>query len=241
MDFFDFLSNHGNYLSLVREGNYEARKRMVFDLEERNDITSGALEKILDYFKRKPEKLLEIESKQKEEMANYLKKAMRNQVLNIIKRQNREKVLALEFLSDTSRKEIEKINTPLLEEPKTNLTQEMVYKIKKKLGLCVIDINDFSFKKTKNEMHFFIEEKYGRENWEYKKDAINIFIERFENNISISKLKEKYPLKNIPSLNTEANRIIKKYLYQLKKNQKNKLFEIEKNEFRKKGYKNGKE
>lgn len=241
MDFFDFLSNQRNYLALVREGNYEARKRMVFDLEERNDITSEALEKILDYFKRKPEKLLEIESKQKEEMANYLKKAMRNQVINITKHQNREKVLALKFLSDTSRKETEKINTAFLEEPKTNLTQEMVYKIKKKLGLCVIDINEFSFEKMKDEIHFFIEEKYGREYWEYKKETINIFIERFENNISISKLKKEYPLKNIPSLNTEANRIIKKYLYQLKKTQKNKLFEIGKNEFSKKGNKNEKE
>ena len=211
MDICDYLSERANYFALVKEGEFMVKKGFFYDSDDIPDITSEAMEKILDYFKRKPEKLIEIENMDKEEMSNYLKKAMRNHVINILKRRNRQNKNDIELIKKTIHEEKEKMTFYNLNPSGKDSFGEILNKLRDRKDFGRDCVNDFNVDFIRNNIHFFIEEKFGRSKWNEKKRAIDLFIERYEENISLKDLKKKYVDINIPSLNTEANRIVKGY------------------------------
>lgn len=224
MDLCDYLSEWKNYAALIREGQYEARRLFVYNAEDIDDITSEAIEELLDYFERKPDKVLQIEAKEAAEMNNYLRKAMRNRVFNIVKKRNRQKAAFIKMLTDNP--ELYKRRLDLVEksgEPEHFVT-EILNIIREKFGLTVPDIDQFNLNSLGKEMHFFIEERFGRERWGSKKEAVDLFLERVEKNMSLIDLEKRYPRKKIASLNTEAHRIMKGYLKWLNSNHKSRLF-----------------
>jgi len=194
---------------LVSVAKYTVRGGYRNDSEDLEDIVLEALEKLLDYFQRKPEKLLVLEDKDPAAMSNYLKKSMRNHVLNVLKRKNREKRLESALTSDLVREVIRGVSAPA-----------------GRLRPCPIPENLFiedtptqtgsaegpaSVNRLKRDIHAFIESRYAPRKWDRKKHIIDLFFERFERNLSLTRIQALHPGKNIPSLNAEANRILKKY------------------------------
>jgi hypothetical protein len=217
MDFFDFLSKIENYKALVAAGKYTIKNIYSNHPEDVEDIISEALENLLDYFKRKPEKLLEIQRKEKDEMSNYLKKSMRNHVINILKKRNRIKKSNLELMENLTKSGVHYNNWFKGEYQNQEKPSPFVEEVQEDFAGFIADRQNFSLPNLKKHIYHFIEEKYRQESWSYKKSTIDIFFERFEKHMTLQKLKAIYPNKNIPSFNTEANRILKKYLHWVEK------------------------
>jgi hypothetical protein len=227
MDLFDYLSEWKHYASLIKEGQYEARRLGVYNSEDIDDMTSGAMEDLLDYFQRKPEKVAEVEAKEMAEMNNYLKKAMRNRICNIVKKRNRQKAAFFQLMAAALEDERERVHVEQMADGRHHSYAEIFNKIKEKFGLTLNDVHQFNLKETRQDVNFFIEEKFGREKWPDKKEAVNIFLERVEQNLSLTELESRYPQKNIASLNTEAHRLIKRYIKWLKTGHKSAVFRNE--------------
>lgn len=214
MDLCDFLSQRKNYESLVKKAREVIRS---YGQEEVYDIISEALVLLLDYFKRNPGKLLEIEQKESDEMFHILKVALRNRVFNILNQRNKEMKKILEHMKELTWEDEE--NTNIFR--KVWSTGIRIFRgVKNQLGFVSVDINEFTLEKVEKDIYFFIEEKYGREKWNLKKEAIKLYIERFLRDIPIPDMQELYPGKNIASLNTDANRTVRKYLKWLKQNER---------------------
>jgi len=215
MDLFDFLSDDVNYRGLLKIGVYEVFKRKSCSREDAEDIVSESLENLLDYYQRKPEKLLELESKSNEEMGNYIKKSLRNHVLNIIIRNHKAKIKEIEF--------IEKMQNSSTEENQFQYLNQLPYQFlslseKVNAGL-IMDFSRLDCKNMQKDIYLFIEKKYKPGIWENKKEAILLYMKRIKSKKTISQMQALIPDKNISSLNTQAHRIINSYRNWLKKNQ----------------------
>jgi DNA-directed RNA polymerase specialized sigma24 family protein len=206
MNLFDYLALENHYLELFHEGKREARRRLVFQPDEANDVVSEALENLLDYFSRKPEKVFALESMEGEKMKNYLKKAMRHQVINIVKKRNRWLNVRVADLASLA-----------AGIPGAGGLAEMEDELAENSTL-VAAISHGGLEQLRAELFFFIEEKFGREKWRIKKDAVDLFMERVGNNMSISDLQEKHPEMNAAVMNTIAHRIFKKFSSWVQKN-----------------------
>jgi DNA-directed RNA polymerase specialized sigma24 family protein len=205
MNLYDFLAVESHYLELFHEGEREARRRLVFQPEEADDVVSEALENLLDYFSRKPEKVFALENMEDEKMKNYLKKAMRHQVINIVKKRNRRHVLRMDDLAFSA------MEIPAqrgLVDAENNAVH----------GAGFLASSHTSLDQLREELHFFIEEKFGRERWKKKKDAVDLFMERIGKNMRIGDLQKKYPDANVAVMNAIAHRVIKKYSSWIQKN-----------------------
>jgi len=189
MDLFVYLTDEDRYRRLLRQGMQEACRRMVLSSEDANDIASEALERLLDYFARKPDQLYRLESMAEGKVTNYLRKALRNHIINIIKKRQRQVFLAWEEIGEPA--------APVAE-PVTAAAR---------------DLPDI-----RRELHFFIEEKFGREKWAGKKEAVDLFIERVAGKLRMREMQDRHPGRNIAVLNTEAHRIVKKYARWVQKN-----------------------
>ncbi len=221
MDLFDFLSDEGNYKKLIKIGVYEVFKRISCSGEDAEDIVSESLENVLDYYQRKPEKLMDLESKNNEEMKNYIKKSLKNHILNIIIRNHKAKIKEMEFIEKMQyggSEEIQKQSRHLNQLPDQFLSlSERV-----NAGLT-INFTQSDCKNIKKDIYSFIEKKYKSGMWESKKEAISLYMKRIKEKKTISQVQMLIPDKNISSLNTQAHRIIKSYRNWLKKHHNHKF------------------
>jgi DNA-directed RNA polymerase specialized sigma24 family protein len=192
------------------------------DTESASDVAIEAFEQVYEWIKR-PYSYLAFENFTLEKIRNFIYKAVRSRCINIIKKENRR----LEMAKDIIEKIKNSIGIGLDEELSVFESAgdpEGPDNLIKSMGPFMIDLNKVTLEDLKEEVRFFIEEKYGRSKWEQKKFAVDVFFERFQENLTIKELKEKYPGVNIASLNTESHRMIKSYFKWAKKSGKSDLF-----------------
>lgn len=218
----DFLSDNSNVKAILRYGRRVAVS-MGQDTESAEDIAIEAFEQVYEWIKR-PYSYLSFKDFTFERMKNFIYKAIKSRCINILKRENRHLKKVKEFWEKIKNGriigpegEITTAETP----GNTGSSDDLV----KRMGAFAVDLNNITLKDLKADIHFFIEEKFGRATWKHKKFTVDIFFERFENDLTIKDLKEKYPGKKISSLNTEAHRIIKSYIKWLEKSVQSRLVE----------------
>ena len=182
MNLFAYLAEEDRYRTFMRSGLMEVRRRTIVPMEEAEDIVSDAMERLLDYYARKPEKLLVLESMAEDKMNNYLKKALRNHLINVIKSRSR-----IHFMS------LDKSTEPQMQNNDSKID------------------NEIDLQAIREELYYFIEEQFGREKWPQKKEAIDMYIERMVGKTTMGELQKRYPDKKIAVMNTVAHRIVKKY------------------------------
>jgi hypothetical protein len=138
-------------------------------------------------------------------MGNYLKKAVRHQVINIVKKRNRW----LNMRVDDPAALV--AGTPAAGWAAVEPAPAVHNVLGDAFSSCGLE-------QMRAELFFFIEEKFGREKWAGKKAAVDLFLERVGNNMSIGDLQERHPEVNAAVMNTIAHRIFKKFSSWIQKN-----------------------
>jgi len=202
MDFCRYLSDKGHYMELIRSGEKELRQRGFYDPDEMADISAAALERLLDYFQRHPEKFISIEKRPQNELSNYLKKALRNHIRNTINQQSR----------------LQKMHNRLVQDPFMLILHDIqsgeISGEKEAKDPGEPDNNDWqglSWEQIRKEIFYFIEETYGRAKWVTKKKAADFFLFRLKNGLTLKEMGNHYPGCNISSLNTKGHRVIRSF------------------------------
>jgi hypothetical protein len=217
MELFDFLSDKNNYLTLMQKVMKMVNKQSHLCHEEAKDIASDAMERILDYYQRKPQKLEELEQMEETKMLNYLKKALSNHVLNILIQKSNKKIKKLKTLADLQRTEIEKIKNTNINQNEANLIW-----IKSQLGYTAVDSDEICLDRIRRELFQFIQNEFKPHKQEAQKSALDLFINRIKLHLSLKEMQAANPTQNIGSLNTKTHRLFKLYIRWLK-NQKDSL------------------
>lgn len=202
MDLCRYLSDKSHYMELRKAGEKELRRRAFHDRDEIDDIISAALERLLDYFQRRPDKFLQIEEKPQEEMSNYLKKALRNHILNIISRQSR----------------LQRMHNRLVQDPFMLILHDIQTQSHPGGSTSNVDGNPdseswrgLSWEQIREEIHYFIEEKFGRAKWAAKKAVADFFLQRLREGLSLREMQARYPDRNTATMNTEGHRLIRSF------------------------------
>ena len=225
MDLCIFLSVKKNYDKLMRMGIQEVLRRTGCSWEDAEDIASQSLCNLLDYYQRKPEKLLELEQKGYKEMQNYIKKSIKNQIMNVIIKKYKKRKKELE-IAEKIRKNNQNTFQSALQFPERTLNRKL------------FDNEDMDSKLTGNtrkvnqeviqkDIYSFIESRFKPEKWKIKKQAISLYIKRMETAKTIAQMQISMPEKNLPSLNTQAHRIICSYRNRLNEKVRRDTFENE--------------
>lgn len=222
MDAIDFLSDRNNAEAFFRYGRNMAISKGK-DSESAEDIAIEAFEQVYEWTKR-PYNKPSFEDFTLEKMKNYFYKAIKSRCINIMNREKKRLERVREFLKKIKNgRNIGPESEIITAETPDNAGSSSA--LIKQMGAFAVDLNEITLKDLREDIHFFIEEKYGRANWKHKKFTIDLFFERYENNLTIKDLKEKYPGKRIASLNTEAHRIIKNYIKWLEESGQSRLVE----------------
>jgi len=201
VELFHFLSDKENYLVLLDTGSREINRRSHISRDDQQDILAEAMGRILDYFERKPEKLLAVERKSPKEMMNYLKKSIRHQVLNIMLSRHRERIRLLNYSRRCEKERRETIHRQQLSTEPMEDELHWIAMVRDRMNLQDI----------RKELNRFIQRKCKPRQQDYHREAVAVFIMRLEQQLTISQLQDRYPEKNIASLNTLAHRIFHRY------------------------------
>lgn len=202
MDFCRYLSDKSHYMELIRSGERELRRRGFYDPDEVADISAAALERLLDYFQRHPERFISIEKRPESEFSNYLKKALRNHIRNTINQQSRLQKMHNRLVQDPFMLILHDIQPQAI--PRENAFGDAV-------GPDNKDWQGLSWEQIRKEIFYFIEETYGRAKWATKKRAADFFLFRLKNSLTLKEMNNHYPDFNISSLNTEGHRVIRSF------------------------------
>jgi hypothetical protein len=208
------MSDKKNYVALMKVAMHEVFKRTGCCNEDAEDIAAESLGNVLDYYQRKPEKLMELELKQYDAMLNYLKKAIKNHVINIIVRNYKQKTKENKFIEKMKKNDSDLLQATI---------QYPCQILNDVLFVNDIEDDDFmnNFKRKgcediQKDIFLFIEDKFEPEKWGKKKEAITLYMKRIETNKTIAQMQSSMPNKNLSSLNTQAHRIICAYRNWLK-------------------------
>ncbi len=209
MDLCIFLSVKENYDKLIKMGMQEVLRRTGCSWEDAEDIASQSLCNLLDYYQRKPEKLLELEKKGYKEMQNYLNKSIKNQIMNVIIKKYKKRKRELE-IAEKIRKNSQNTFQSALQFPEQTLNRTLFIN-KDMVGKLTGNTRKLTKEVIRKDIYSFIESRFKPEKWKIKKQAISLYIKRMETAKTIAQMQILMPEKNLPSLNTQAHRIISSY------------------------------